>query len=302
MSEGQRIHYLYGATTQPEFLNFVRTQCILDSQSEVAIMMERWKRAAQAFASISALPDATPETVKVSQLPNELEQRVRGIADETLFKNSFSMLPISFEMVEIDKLVAGQRYVNLDYVSKLVSNLPSHPTPPNLIDFCLAKNPEVPPPAELQLAQNIYSYRSSTTDFRFLGGFPKRLNKEDLEAAVAGGLPVAGILLLVGYGSPSANVFKVGQRFILNNGFHRLFALRTKGINSAPVVVQHITNSDLELPPQLLGLPTKYLVESRRPSMMQDFFDESLVIELIMKARDRSVQVQWNANQIDIPK
>ncbi len=300
--EGQNILYLYGATTQPEVIGFVRTQCVVRDETEIQRIVLDWKRAAQKFAAITSFPKVIPESINVSDPPGELDHLIREIAAEPLFRKSFSMLPMSFSMVEIDKLVAGQRYVNLDYVAKLLKSLPPHPSPRNIVEFCLAKTPDVAPPAELQLGQNVYSYRSDTTDFRFLGGFPKPLSKDDLEAAVAGGQPVAGIILLVGYGSAAVNVFRVGQRYILNNGFHRLFALRKLGVPTAPVVVQHITNPALELPQQLIGLPTEYLTSNPRPSMMMDFFDDSLVVELRMKPRDRSVQIQWNVNQIDIPK
>jgi len=300
--EGQKIRYLYGATTQPEVINFVRTQCMVRDEAEVQRIVQDWKQAAQRFAAITSFPKVVPESMIVRDLPDEVASLMREIAAEPLFQRSFSMLPMSFGIVEIEKLVAGQRYVNLDYVAKLMKSLPPHPSPKDLIEFCLAKTPDVAPPAELQLGPNVYSYRSDTTDFRFLGGFPKPLSKDDLEAAVAGGLPVAGIILLVGYGSTAINVFQVGQRYILNNGFHRLFALQKSGVRSAPTVIQHITNPALELPPQLVGLPTQYMTTSPRPSMMMDFFDDSLVVELRMKPRDRSVQIQWNVNQIDIPK
>jgi hypothetical protein len=300
--EGQKIRYLFGATTQPEVISFVRTQCMVRDDAELQGIVQDWKLAAQKFSAITSFPKVVPETMSVIDLPRDVEPVIRKISAEPSFQKSFSMLPMSFGMVEIDKLVAGQRYVNLDYVAKLLKSLPSDPNLVDLIEFCFAKTPDVAPPAELQLGPNVYSYRSDTTDFRFLGGFPKPLSKEDLEAAVAGGLPVAGIILLVGYGSSAINAFRVGQRYVLNNGFHRLFALRKHGIKTAPMVIQHITNPDLELPPQLVGLPTQYMTEHPRPSMMMDFFDDSLVIELRMKARDRSVQIQWNINQIDIPK
>src|SRR2546421_8208684 len=199
--EGQKIRYLYGATTQPEVINFVRTQCMVRDEAEIQRIVQDWKQAAQRFAAITSFPKVVPESMIVRNLPDEVAPLIREIAAEPLFNRSFSMLPMSFGIVEIDKLVAGQRYVNLDYVAKLMKSLPPHPSPKDLIEFCLAKTPDVAPPAELQLGPNVYSYRSDTTDFRFLGGFPKPLSKDDLEAAVAGGLPVAGIILLVGYGS-----------------------------------------------------------------------------------------------------
>jgi len=173
----------------------------------------------------------------------------------------------------------------------------------SLLDFSLKGGFHNPPvPDELQLPSDGYSYKSVSTDFRFLGGYPKKLTQEDYEYAIGGGIPVSAIILFVGYGSPAINVFQVGKRLILNNGFHRLYALLKAGVSKAPVVVQHVTNWNLELPPVFLGLPTQYLVTTRRPSLIRDFLDADLTTELAIRARDKLVQIQWNVNQFDIPR
>jgi len=171
-----------------------------------------------------------------------------------------------------------------------------------LVNFCLKRRSQAAPPSELQTASNVYGYRSETTDFRFLGGYPKPLDQADISASTGGGEPVAGLVLLVGYGSPQVNVFQVGTRIVLSNGFHRLVALRSHGVKSAPVVVQHVNNVELELPPAIAGLPSHYLVSTPKPAMLMDFLNPRFVREVHIKSRDRSVQIQWNINQVDIPK
>ena len=302
MATGQRILYLYGVTTQPEVTGFLRTQCIFTSEAELQAVLESWRAAAGAFISSPSSPPDGPDSIRVEEFPKDQVRLLDPVKSDSLFQKSFAQFPTSIDLVEIDKIVAAQRYVNLDYVQRLESQIPQNPNLAFLVDFCLKRGSSVSPPAELQLGPNVYSYRSESTDFRFLGGYPKPLDSRDVEASQGGGEPVAAVVLLVGYGSPQVNLFQVGSRMILNNGFHRLFALRHKGVRKAPVVVQHITNVDLELPQTIIGLPTKYLVSSPRPSMLMDFLNPLYTRELLMKARDRSVQIQWGLNQVDIPK
>ena len=299
---GQRILYLYGVTTQPEVIGFLRTQCLLKDETEFASILNEWRFAAQQFVHLSDSTAGVPETAQVRNLSVEETALLAPVRADPLFQKSFSLLPHSIAIVELDKLVAGQRYVNLDFVERLERSIPSDPDFGFLVDFCLKRGSSAPPPSELQINPTVYGYRSESTDFRFLGGYPKPLHPADIEAARGGGEPVAAIILMVGYGSPAVNVFRVGTRLVLNNGFHRLFALRRKGVAYAPAVIQDISNVDLELPPALVGLPTRYLVNSPRPSLLMDFLNPAFTRELTMRARDRSVQIQWNVNQVDIPK
>ncbi|HEV2225394.1 MAG TPA: hypothetical protein VGR56_01160 [Nitrososphaerales archaeon] len=298
----ERIIHLYGAVSQPEIINFLRTQCEFKNPSELAEVALSWSKAAAEFNKLPADQSDLPEAISVQEIPNQFASSVDKIAQSALFRNTFSLLPYAFKIVDPDLLVAPQRYVNLNYIEKLTEKFPTDIGMDYLIDYCLKGGSPPSAPSELQLGPNVYSYKSESTDFRFLGGYPKRLTDDDVEYALGGGQPVAALLLFVGYGSPTVNVYQVGKRFILNNGFHRLFALRRKGMLKAPVVVQQITNWNLELAPQISGIPTTYLVTTPRPSLLKDFFSPSISRELPMKSRDRSVQIQWNANQVDVPR
>jgi hypothetical protein len=211
------------------------------------------------------------------------------------------MFPLEFRLVELEKLVAAQRYVNLDYVEQLTASLPPKPGMEDLIRFCLSPQRPQPLPKSMQMAPNAMSYSSPSADFRFLGGFPKALSEGDVKAAIGGGVPVAAIVLLVGYGSSTCNAFSVDNRIILNNGFHRVYTLLDMGVKLAPLVIQKITNPGLELPPQIAGLPSDYLVDHARPVLMKDFFDTELVRVIHKKPRIKSVQVAWNSGQSFVP-
>jgi hypothetical protein len=132
-------------------------------------------------------------------------------------------------------------------------------------------------------------FSSPNADIRFLGAFVKRLSSEDLEYAVSGGLPAAAIIAFVGYGGAPVNVLRAGRRVVLNNGFHRVHALRSVGVGEIPVVVQEVRNVQLEFPPAVGGLPKEYLLAVARPVLMKDFFEAEFAITL--KARQRMKMV-----------
>jgi hypothetical protein len=298
----QRILHLYGAVTQAEIVGFLRTQCVFEKEGDLEGVIREWPKAAAKFAELTTSPGDIPEAIKKLEFENEHEDDLAEIERDPLFVNSFSLTPRSFEILEIDKLVAPQRFVNLDHVDRVSSKIPLDVDMTFLINFCLKQGPSPPIPSELQIAPNVYSYKSESADFRFIGGYPKKLTEDDIKNCLGGGFPVAGLLLFVGYGAAAMNVFKIGGRYILNNGFHRAFALRKRRVTHIPVVVQHITNWSLELPQVLIGLPTTYLVTAPRPSLVKDFFNNEISRELSMKSRDRSVQIQWNLSQVDVPK
>jgi hypothetical protein len=291
----------FGVVTQAEVINIIRSICIEDEVKNLQAIIEEWRNASNHFQEIIQTENGLAETIDSKGIDPLFEAKLKEITSDLLFQQTFSHYQIEFKLVEIEKLIAAQRSVNLDYVQALKSRLTPNPRIEDLIDFCLA-NKQVPPvPKVQQIAQNAFSYSSESSQFRFLGGYPKPLTMEDIIASNTGGLPAAAIVLLLGYGSPVCNVWSVNGRMVLNNGFHRMFTLGEIGIKYAPVVVQKITSPDLEFPSSLLGLPKDYLIKHPRPVIMRDFFDPNLVKVIHKKPTIMGVQISWNVNQSPFP-
>jgi hypothetical protein len=292
---------LYGASAKAEVINYVRTECIPEEQNSLSQIVAEWEAAGKTFRKIEESGAGEAERIEVKDIPAEYFPKLHQIEEDFLFKQSFSLIPYEFKLVEIDPLVASQRAVNLDYVAVLKERIPPNPSMSDLIDLCLSPKTQVKLPAEQVLAQNAYSYTSENLDFRFLGGFQKQLTQEDIQACTAGGYPLAAIVLLVGLGAGSTSVMSYQNRFVLANGFHRAFALRSSGVTHIPVVVQRVANPQLEFPPVLANLPREYLLGAPRPALLKDFLNQQLTRKLRVKARNRVVQVQWAANQFNMP-
>jgi hypothetical protein len=292
-SAAVRIRYLLGAMQQLHITMTLRTQGVPDEVGRMAEVASRWRQAAQRMQELVATEPGAADQVRVEEPPADLLPRLRQIEEDPLFKASFSFVPPSFKLVEIDHLIAPQREVNLDYVDVLTARLRGRSLS-ELVEFCLVPRAEPPPVQCLQTAPNEVVFSSPSTDLRFLGGFPKPLDDRDMAVAHFGGQPVQVVALLIGFGSAPINVWAAGRRLVLHNGFHRIVALRSLGVERVPVVVQTATNPDIEFPEQIFGLSRSYLLQHPRPVLVRDFFDDALTVELRLKPRLRTLKLTWS--------
>lgn len=296
-----RQEYLFAFATQAEVLHYLRTQTVNEELLRLQDVMQSWLEVQPRVADLSRLEAGIADTMRVSEIPGEYQAKVERFATDNLFRKSFSQLPVRFALVEIDKLIAPQRTVNLDYVAKLVEKFSGDPSLDDLLDFCVSPKREMEAIQHLEVGPNAHVFSSPNSDIRFLGAFLKQLTNEDLEHAVGGGLPAAAVISFVGYGAAPVNVFRWQNRVVLNNGFHRVYALRSLGVREIPVVVQCVSNPQLEFPPQVVGLPKEYLLGTVRPVIMKDFFEPGFTTTVKVRDRLKMVSIQIGGNQHDIP-
>ncbi len=296
-----RQRYLYAFATQAEVLNQVRTQAIKEESDRIREILPAWVGLQTKVEALLKAEEGLAETVKLVDVPREHLPAVEKIVNNESFQRTFSQLPSTVGIVETDYLVAPQRTVNLDYVDRLVKSYPRNPMLDELIGICLSSKRLMDPLRHLELGPNTHVFSSPNSDVRFLGAYAKELSEDDLKYAENGGIPVAAVIAFIGYGGAPVNVLKVGNRIILNNGFHRVYALRSMGISSIPVVVQHVTNPQLEVPPVVGGLPKEYLLGSPRPVMMKDFFIDEFGTTLRIKERVKMVTLGIALNQHEVP-
>ncbi len=299
---GISYRYLLGAMQQLQIVMTVRFMAVPMEAERLPQIVEAWRTASARMQALLNEEGGAADRVVLEDSPADVQARLAEIQSDPLFQASFSDFPTSIRLVEIDTMVAPQREVNLDYVAVLRERLCGDRSPAGLVEFCLATRAEAPEIKAIQNAQNQMTFSSPSLDLRFLGGFPKEITESDIRVAHMGGRPVAVITLLVGFGAAPINGWLVGSRFVLANGFHRVFALRSEGVAKVPVVVRHVANPEIEFPDQYLGLSRSYLLEYRRPVLIRDFFDEGLTLEVRLKPRRKVLRVGWVPDDGVVPE
>ena len=293
--------YLLGAMQQSQLTMTVRLACIPEEIARLPEIVQAWRRASARMLQLTREEAGVTDQIVIEDTPGGILKRLQEIEADPLFLASFSDLPTSFKIVEIDKLIAPQREVNLDYVSTLRSRIKSKRVE-DLVEFCVGPRREPPPLKVLQTAYNQMTYTSRSLDLRFLGGFPKPIGEDDIRVAHTGGQPVEAVTLLIGFGAAPINAWMVGKRLVLANGFHRIVALRMQGVTQIPIVIRHVANPEIEFPEQYIGLSRQYLLQNPRPVLVKDFFDRELTLELRLKPRSKTLKVAWGPEDALIPE
>jgi len=278
--------------------NYLKTQCTTDEVARELEVLKKWEAASAAFNQKAVL---SFEQISHGEVDEQYLGKLDSIKNDKKFSHTFQQLPTKFEVVEIDKLIACQSTVSLQYIEKLIKEFPGNFDFDALIDICLSLDKTVPEVSDIRANEQTIVYSSENTDFRFLGALQKPLTEIALDTSSTGGIPTRALVLLFGYGGSPVNALGVGDRYFLNNGFHRVYALRKSGVTHIPILVQEIANPALEFPATYQNIPKEYLLASQRLPMMEDYFDPLMTIELKQKARRRGVKVVWMSETIDVP-
>jgi hypothetical protein len=85
-----------------------------------------------------------------------------------------------------------------------------------------------------------------------------------------------------------------GSRVVLQNGYHRAYALRSAGHAHAWCVIEHVTRKDelrLSATEEVLSDPAFYFA-AKRPPILRDFFDPRIAEQVLTKRTDCLVEVE----------
>ena len=98
----------------------------------------------------------------------------------------------------------------------------------------------------------------------------------------------------VGFGSNFLSGVRSGSRVLLQNGYHRAYALRSAGFTHAWCVVELVTRKDelrLTATSEVMDDPEFYFA-AKRPPILRDFFDPQIAKRLKVKRMDCLVEVE----------
>lgn len=293
--------YLYAHAMRGEVIQHVRTQATAGDRGRLPAILADWDAVQPKVGALQVTEAGLAERITIKPLPPEAEAYAAMTIADPLVAKTFGSWNHGIAMVEIDKLVFPQRTVNEDYVGQLMRKYPSSPDLDTLLQICVSARVDVPPIQHLEVAPNTHVFSSPNTDLRFLGAFLKEaIGIEDIPLVEAGGLPAAAVVGFVGYGTPVINAYRVGDRLILGNGHHRVWALRKLGVLTIPILILEVSNVLAEMPPAIGGTPREFCL-GPRPPLVKDFLEADFSITLRVKQRIKQLTMIMNVNQYEIP-
>jgi len=291
--------YLIGRPTLKRFLRYVRSHA-LNPPSE-ASLSDEWHVANAVVRALETEEAGRADDPPMTVLGKEYEPLLIELLRNPLVRYGFNTAPSDVTMVELDRLVVYQKHIDLEYVRELERSLAPSPTPEQLFRFCLPSDPPQPPVTWSRVGSDTFVFVSSSNDLRFLG--PMSLEPRHVKDYPPPGNLVGVVGLAVGFGSNFLNAFYAEKRLILNNGSHRAYALRKRGVTHAPCIVQHVSSRDqLEVVAgAAIGRDPDVYLKHQRPAMLKDYFDARL--HKVMPARRQLTQVtvRFETDESSVP-
>jgi hypothetical protein len=293
--------FLVGRPPIGEFLGFIATLAVNGAMIPQRILATEWRAANDHLKKLEGTEAGLPDNPPIEKVPSAQRALEQAVYDDPIFHRSFQMVPADVGIVELDRLIVYQKFINVGYIKALQEKLGKDPKDDAIFRFCLPVDHPAPPVRSMQMAQNSYTFISSSNDLRFVEG--RLFQASDLSNYTPQG-PVTAILgLVVGFGANFVTVAHVENRLVLMNGSHRAFALRDMGIKKAPCIIQRVSRrEELEavVGGEVTQKPDLYLT-APRPPLLKDYFDPALRKQVPVIRKDRLVRVSFVVETFDIP-
>lgn len=294
--------WLLGHPPLSRFLEFAEDTVVEGAIVDRAALTAEWRAANEYYEELERTEAGVANRCEHRELDPALASLAAQVKLHPSYGRTFDLLPTSFGMVELDRLIAYQNYLELDFVDALKARIGPAPDLAALFRFSFPLD-DPPPPVQVQrVGSRRYVFRCESTHFRFR---EPALLPADQTNGCESFSAVAGIVgLVVGFRSNFLNVVRVGNRMLLNNGYHRAYALRTLGITHMPCVIQTATHIDeVQLTVnRRVAADAGFYLESVRPPLLKDFFDPRLRKVMPTRKRVRQIEVDFEIRDSLVPE
>jgi hypothetical protein len=260
---------------QQEAMSFFRRRGVFEGDSE-----EQARKLYARFASVAENLPKSNTKVGVRDFDPEIKEYLKKVPMDRIKSEAVRGLAWSFKEVEIDGLICFQKHINLSYV-EMISRDCDFKNERDLVDICFTDRFLNRTSTVVKVAENQYNVSADGDDLMLLGS-DSSYDKEERTRTIS---------VEVGWGVPSVQVVKLGKRFILQNGCHRVYALRAKGIRFVPcVLIEGETPANVGNPGQP-GFFSETLVMSKTPPTFAGFFSDRLSATIKMRPRHTMITV-----------
>jgi hypothetical protein len=266
--------WLRGQPSLRKYFNYVQEKSIGGGQLPSGQIVHEWRAANDYYAELEAKEPGFPDQT-VASLDPALQPLADEVRADSRWQRAFTDLPSEFAMVELDRLIVTQLFVNLHHAARLATKLGSSPSRDSLFRFCFQLGTDQAPVRMRRAGSNRYLFWSESSDFRF--------HEAALldPAQIQGYQPYGGIGgvigLMIGYGSNFLSAIRAENRLVLHNGYHRAYALRSLGLTHAPCIIQTVTRGEeLGLVGSKIAEDPAFYFKAARPPVLKDFFDPNI--------------------------
>lgn len=288
---GSELVWLLGQPHLSDYLDFVEGKVIGGAEMDPRALADEWRKANDLYADLEKSEAGLPDRIETRAIGRGLKPLAARLRENPWFRDSFDNLPYAIELVELDKLMVSQDHVERSFTKQFVKQLRAM-NEKELFNYCLPLDKPLPPVEMTRLSGDRYVFTSPSTDFR--SHSPRLLRPAEIPGVTSSGPISAFVGIAVGFGSNFLSAIRSDKRIVLQNGYHRAYALRSAGLTHAYCVVEDVTRKDelrLTADETVAGDPEFYFA-ARRPPLLKDFFDRRFAKRLLVKPMVNHIEVE----------
>lgn len=295
--QAPEVLWLLGQPQLADYLHFVEQNVVGGAAMSPRALADEWRAANDIYFELEESEAGIADEIDCQPLDSALEHLVRQLEADPHYLATFDALPVSVEMVELDRLVVSQLHVTSSFSEQRAQALGPCPSPEALFRYCQPLERD-PSGVTIERSDNDrFIFSSVSTDLR-----PQDvhlLRSDQLPKLASIGAIAGAVAFSVGYGSNFLSAIRSDDRLVLHNGYHRAHSLRSLGITHAPCIVQSVTRRDelaLAATEKVSGDPSFYF-RARRPPILRDYFDQRLTRRFPVKRRRTIVEVEFTVRK-----
>lgn len=292
--------WLLGQPGLASYLDYVRDMTVGGATVDLSAVFEEWQRANDYYHELEEGEAWIADGAECLPLPPALEPLAEEVRAHPHFGNTFDVLPTTFAMVELDRLVVSQNHVTRQFAEAIKARLGPAPSQEAVFDLCFPRGHRDTPLEIRRLGSRRYAFSSDSTDLRFHDSV--LLSAEQIPGYHSFG-PIGGAVgLVVGFSSNFLNVVRSDNRLMLHNGYHRAYALRALGVRHVPCILRTVTRRaelDLVASDRVREHAALYF-KSARPPLLKDFFDPRIRKVLQVQRTRKVIEVSFEVREYDV--
>lgn len=291
---------LKGLFPLPAFVRFIRERCPPGRFDEAALVAD-WRAARSDVHRLRQDEANEADAIAVQPLP----EAMMPLADQALRQPSMhrmtSVLPRSWQMVEIDRLVIFQECINLRHIDQLAAVVSTSPTALEVMQLVARSGRHAHPDVRFTQSDGSYTFASASNDLRFLD--VATIDPATITGYEPFGAASHAVVIYLGFSDNLISATRFGKRVILTNGSHRLYLLRKLGFRHVPCLVTDASDGDLSevLLPAAVRQDRGFYLSSPRPPLFKDYVDSRLTCVVPVTRKHYALRAKLDLQRITVP-
>ncbi len=267
---------LLGFMDEKDALGFLKTHCEFEGKTDDELLKE-WKSAKTVVGSL-AKTDLSPEILGLDAAHKNYLDRLTKAPQ---FLEAVGQSAWSFKLVEIDKLVCFQKFVDIEYKGKKPEGK-EFTDMTKLIEFCLPTEPASRTVGmSYSDAEKSFTLFSQGQDHRIIAPYDSvdPMSKRRMHG------------FITGWGSRLILVVKFKDRFFLKNGYHRVYELKKNHVKYLPCIL--LEGRDfVDTGAAKLGFFPQNLLMSDRPPQLIHFFSDQISPVVQLRSMTKVIRIK----------